>query len=150
MTTHDPALQWAADRAAMPYDRFVAGLTAETIARIHAAYFRQNGSTIPQTGVGTAPTPDAVQPFVEAEQPISLNVKAEQAETALRAAFQANMHTLPPMVSAWRYKRFLEGLHVTTKAERRLLEKIVWEEVLSATMENGNKLTHFLWWLDGQ
>ena len=150
MTTHDPALQWAAERAGLPYDRFVAGLTAETIARIHAAYFRQNGSTIPQTGVGTAPTPDAVQPFVEAEQPISLNVKAEQAETALRAAFQANMHTLPPMVSAWRYKRFLEMLDVTTKAERKLLQSIVREEIRSATEPMANKLTHFLWWLDGQ
>lgn len=37
-TIKDPALQWAADRAKMPYDRFVTGLTDTAIQRIHNAY----------------------------------------------------------------------------------------------------------------
>lgn len=171
MTTHDPALEWAAERAGLSYERFVEGLTRETKARIRAAYFRQNGSTIPVQGV--LPAVEAEEkalaeesgqasveavPAMEAEQPLSAveavqpSVESAQAdaETALRADFQANMHTLPPMVSAWKYKKFLEGLHVRSKAERKLLEKIVREEIRSATEQYGNRLTHFLWWLDGQ
>lgn len=132
----------------MPYDRFVAGLTPATIARIHAAYSRQNGSTIPLTAADLTTAVNLDPSTVEASA--SVRDTAENAEPRLRAAFQANMHTLPPMVSAWRYKRFLEGLHVTTKAERRLLEKIVREEIRSAETKTGHKLTHFLWWLEGQ
>ena len=34
----DPALEWAAERAGLPYERFVRGLTPATIHRIQAAY----------------------------------------------------------------------------------------------------------------
>ena len=38
----DPALQWAADRAGLSYDRFVEGLTSATIRRIQAAYMNED------------------------------------------------------------------------------------------------------------
>lgn len=153
MTTHDQALQWAAERADLPYDRFVAGLTPETIVRIRRAYFRRNGTTIPLPAV--LPTVESLEHAVEPVPPtpeasVSDRTTGEDLEPRLRAAFQANMHTLPPMVSAWRYKRFLEMLDVTTKAERKLLQSIVREEIRSATEPMANKLTHFLWWLEGQ
>ena len=147
MTTHDLALQWAADRAGLPYERFVKGLTPETIARIRIAYMRQNSTAIPLP---------AVSPSVESEQPapsaVAASVEASPAdpETTLCAAFQANMHTLPLMVSAWKYKRFLAALHITTKDEKKLLEKIVREEIRNVIEPTAIKLNHLLWWLEGQ
>lgn len=129
MTTHDPALLWAADRAGLPYDRFVTGLTPSTIRRIRAAYCRRNGTKI-------------LMPAVEAAQ--------ADPETTLRAAFQAQMNKLPTEMNAWKYKRFLAAFHVTTKDEKNLLEKIVIEEIRNVTEPMAIKLNLFLWWLEGQ
>lgn len=38
---HNPALQWAEDRAMLPYDRFVDGQTSATIRRIQAAHMNR-------------------------------------------------------------------------------------------------------------
>ena len=38
---YDCALQWAADRAGLPYERFVDGLTSATIRRIQAAHMNR-------------------------------------------------------------------------------------------------------------
>ena len=64
----DPALLWAADRAGRPYDRFVTGLTPETIARIRIAYMRRNGTTIPLPAV--LPTVEAKQPAPPIVEPV--------------------------------------------------------------------------------
>lgn len=146
MTTHAPALLWAADRAGLSYDRFIQGLTPTTIQRIRGAYLRANGTTIPLP---------AVLPTVEAEQPDSPASQTSEErldETTLRAAFKANMHTLPYMVSAYKYRRFLEALNVnlSSKTERKQLEKIVREEIRNVNEPTAIKLNHFLWWLEGQ
>ena len=153
MTTHDQALQWAAERTGLPYDRFVTGLTPETIVRFRRAYFRRNGTTIPLPAV--LPTVESLEHAVEPVPPTpeasaSDRTTGEDPEPRLRAALQANKHTLPLTVSAWKYKRFLEALHVTTKAEKKWLEKIVREEIRSVNEPTAIRLNHFLWWLDGQ
>ena len=134
MTTHDPALQWAADRAAMPYDRFVAGLTAETIARIRTAYLNRY---VYARDTHSVPPPEA-----DAESSVK-----EQ----IRAAFQERKHTLPREIRPEAYQDLLEQIGVTTRPERKLLSEIVKEEAGSAQLAvNRRKLNHFLWWLEGQ
>lgn len=167
MTTHDPALLWAADRAGLPYDRFVTGLTPSTIQRIRAAYCRRNGTKILMPAVKTAQpaktaplavdvtSDDSMAADMEAAQAVEqaeAAVEAAQAdpETTLRAAFQAQMNKLPTEMNAWKYKRFLAAFHVTTKDEKNLLEKIVREEIRNVTEPMAIKLNLFLWWLEGQ
>ena len=134
MTTHDPALQWAADRAAMPYDRFVAGLTPATIARIHAAYLSRY---VYAQELSTVPLPKA-----DAEG---------SAKEQIRAAFQSMKHTLPREIRPEAYQDLLEQIGVTTRPERKLLSEIVKEEAGSAQLAvNRRKLNHFLWWLEGR
>jgi len=153
MTTHDQALQWAAERAGFPYDRFVTGLTPETIVRFRRAYFRRNGTTIPLPAV--LPTVESLEHAVEPVPPtpeasVSDRTTGEDLEPRLRAALQANKHTLPLTVSAWKYKRFLEKLGVRSRTEIKLLNKIVREEIRNVPEPMAIKLNHFMWWLEGQ
>ena len=134
MTTHDPALQWAAERAGLPYDRFVAGLTPATIARIHAAYLSRY---VYAQELSTVPLPKA-----DAEG---------SAKEQIRAAFQSMKHTLPREIRPEAYQDLLEQIGVTTRPERMILEEVVKEEALKAQLSvNRRKLNHFLWWLGGQ
>ena len=134
MTTHDPALQWAAERAGLPYDRFVAGLTPATIARIHAAYLSRY---VYAQELSTVPLPKA-----DAEG---------SAKEQIRAAFQSMKHSLPREIRPEAYQDLLEQIGVTTRPERMILEEVVKEEALKAQLSvNRRKLNHFLWWLGGQ
>ena len=134
MTTQDPALQWAAERAGLPYDRFVAGLTPATIARIHAAYLSRY---VYAQELSTVPLPKA-----DAEG---------SAKEQIRAAFQSMKHTLPREIRPEAYQDLLEQIGVTTRPERMILEEVVKEEALKAQLSvNRRKLNHFLWWLGGQ
>lgn len=167
MTSYDPALLWAADRAGLPYDRFVTGLTPSTIRRIRAAYCRRNGTKILMPAVKTAQpvktaplavdvtSDDSMAADMEAAQAVEqaeAAVEAAQAdpETRIREALRAQMNKLPTEISGWKYKRFLEALNVTTKDEKNLLEKIMREEIRNVVEPMAIKLNLFLWWLEGQ
>ena len=170
MTTHDPALLWAADRAGLPYDRFVTGLTPSTIQRIRAAYYRRNGTTILLPAVKTEQTAPltvdvasddtmeaddeavqtAAQPPVVEAAPSAVETALADPETRIRETLLAQMKKLPTELNAWKYKRFLEALNVTTKDEKKLLEKIVREEIRNVVEPMAIKLNLFLWWLEGR
>ena len=137
MTTIDPALEWAADRAAMPYDRFVAGLTAETIARIRAAYLSRYVYSVPPAST----EPERLDPHTE----------KDAAQKRINAAFQAKKHTLPREIRPEEYEALLYEINVTSKAERHILAEVVKEEIGKANLAvTRAKLKHFLWWLDGR
>ena len=137
MTTHDPALQWAADRAAMPYDRFVAGLTAETIQRIRAAYLNRYVYSVPPAST----EPERLDPHTE----------KDAAQKRINAAFQAKKHTLPREIRPEEYEALLENINVCSKPERHILEEVVKDEIRNANLAvTRAKLKHFLWWLGGR
>lgn len=138
MTTHDPALQWAADRAGLPYDRFVAGLTPETIARIRAAYWNRYVYNAP-----VEENPDQLQP--------DLHTAEEAAKNRISAAFAAKKSTLPRDVRSEEYEALLTEINVNSKAERHILAEVIKEEIGKANLAvTRKKLKHFLWWLDGK
>ena len=137
MTPHDPALQWAADRAAMPYDRFVAGLTPATIARIHAAFQNSYVYSVQAETSNNSPQPDP-------------HTAEEAAHNRINAAFQAKKHTLPREIRPEQYEALLEEINVNSKAERHILAEVVKEEIENVNLAvTRAKLKHFLWWLGG-
>lgn len=163
---HDPALQWAAERAGLSYERFVEDLTRETIARIRAAYFRQNGTSILMPAVKAAhsasltveatPTEalsaddaavqiDALPPVVEAA-PSAVETAQADPETRIREALFAQMNKLPTEISGYKYRMFLATIHINlaSKVERELLEKIVREEIRNVIEPTAIKLNHLL------
>ena len=61
----------------------------------------------------------------------------------IRYAFRERMSTLPMKVSGWKYKRFLEAIHVQSKAEKKHLDEIVRDELKKAERVNTSiKLNH--------
>ena len=131
---NDPALQWAAERAGLTYNRFVRDLTPETIARIGKAHANRF--------LYDSPTPNPEQAAAEREQ---------VQRTRIRRVFHEKWHSLPREIQPLEYARFLAEIDVTTKAERAMLEAAVKEEIAEAKLlANRTKLNHFLWWLGGQ
>jgi len=129
----DPALQWAADRAGLPYERFVDGLTSTTIRRIQAAHMNRFIHTDTQTVGSVDPPPEP------------------RARVLIRDAFRKRIGTLPREIRPEVYADLLEEMGITTRPERELLSGIVKEEVQSAHLAvTRAKLNHFLWWLGGQ
>ena len=129
----DPALQWAADRAGLPYERFVDGLTSATIRRIQAAHMNRfiHADTRTEDSVDPPPEP--------------------RARVLIRVAFRERIGTLPREIRPEVYADLLEEMGITTRPERELLSGIVKEEVQSAHLAvTRAKLNHFLWWLGGQ
>lgn len=138
MTTHDPALQWAADRAGLPYDRFVTGLTPETIARIRAAFRNCYVYNAP-----VEENPDQLQPDPHTTE--------EAAKNRISVAFSSRKSTLPKDVRPEEYEAILTEINVNSKAERRILAEVIKEEIGKANLAvTRKKLKHFLWWLDGK
>ena len=126
----DQALQWAADRANMPYDRFVQGLTAAAIQRIQSAYVSRY--------VYDAP----IQSVEEQEQFLRRRIQV---------AFREKRYELPREIRPGEYQDFLDHIDVHSKQEKQLLESIVREEVREANLAvTRAKLNHFLCWLGGQ
>lgn len=133
-TIKDPALQWAADRAGLSYDRFVVGLTSATIRRIQSAYMDRfvyaNARTV---DISADPPPEI------------------RARVLIREAFRRKKIALPREVSPAAYEQMLEEMGVRSRPERELLSEIVREEMSSAQLAvTRAKLSHFLWWLGGQ
>ena len=129
----DPALQWAADRAGLPYERFVDGLTSATIRRIQAAH-------VSRFVYSDRRTEDSVDPPPE-----------PRARVLIRDAFRERIGTLPREIRPEVYADLLEEMGITTRPERELLSGIVKEEVQSAHLAvTRAKLNHFLWCLGGQ
>ena len=129
----DPALQWAADRAGLPYERFVDGLTSTTIRRIQAAHM--NRFTHADTR-----TEDSVDPPPE-----------PRARVLIRDAFRERIGTLPREIRPEVYADLLEEIGVRSRPERELLSEIIRDEISSAHLAvTRAKLNHFLWWLGGQ
>ena len=129
----DPALQWAADRAGLPYERFVDGLTSATIRRIQAAH-------VSRFVYSDRRTEDSVDPPPE-----------PRARVLIRDAFRERIGTLPREIRPEVYADLLEEIGVRSRPERELLSEIVKEEVQSAHLAvTRAKLNHFLWWLGGQ
>ena len=130
----DPALQWAADRAGLPYSRFVRGLTPSTIDRIRKAHINRF--------LTDPPAPNPEQAAAEREQ---------VQRTRIRRAFNERWTSLPREIQPLAYARFLAEIDVTTKVERAMLEAAVKEEIAEAKFQGiKQKLNHFLWWLGGQ
>ena len=135
--TYDPALQWAADNAGLPYDRFVAGLTPATITRIRTAFMNRYVYSVPP-------------PSTEPERP-DPHTEKDAARHRINAAFQAKKHTLPREIRPEEYEALLEEVNVNSKEERHILAEVVKEEIGKANLAvTRAKLKHFLWWLDGQ
>ena len=121
----DPALQWAADRAGLPYERFVDGLTSATIRRIQAAHMNHFIHA-------EARTTDSVEPPPES-----------RARVLIRDALRERIGTLPREIRPEVYADLLEEIGVRSRPERELLISSAHLEVTRA------KLNHFLWWLGG-
>jgi len=129
----DPALQWAADRAGLSYERFVDGLTSTTIRRIQAAHMNYFIHA-------EARTTDSVDPPPE-----------PRARVLIRDAFRERIGTLPREITPEVYADLLEEIGVRSRPERELLSEIVKDEISSAHLAvTRAKLNHFLWWLGGQ
>ena len=129
----DPALQWAADRAGLPYERFVDGLTSTTIRRIQAAHMNH-------FIYAEARTTDSVEPPPES-----------RARVLIRDALRERIGTLPREIRPEVYADLLEEMGITTRPERELLSEIVKDEINCAQLAaTRSKLNHFLWWLGGQ
>ena len=129
----DPALQWAADRAGLPYERFVDGLTSATIRRIQAAH-------VSRFVYSDRRTEDSVDPPPE-----------PRARVLIRDAFRERIGTLPREIRPEVYADLLEEIGVRSRPERELLSEIVKDEISSAHLAvTRAKLNHFLWWLGGQ
>ena len=129
----DPALQWAADRAGLPYERFVDGLTSTTIRRIQAAHMNRFIHTDTQT-VGSVDQPPE-----------------PRARVLTRDAFRERIATLPREIRPEVYANLLEEIGVRSRPERELLSEIIRDEISSAHLAvTRAKLNHFLWWLGGK
>ena len=129
----DPALQWAADRAGLSYERFVKGLTSATIQRIQAAHMNRFVHTDTQT-VGRVDQPPE-----------------PRARVLIRDAFRERIATLSKEIRPAAYEQLLEEMDITTHQERELLSEIVKDEINCAQLAaTRSKLNHFLWWLGGQ
>ena len=129
----DSALQWAADRAGLPYDRFVEGLTSATIRRIQAAHMNRFVHSDARTEDSADPPPEP------------------RARVLIRDAFKEKMGTLPKEIRPKVYANLLEEMGITTRPERELLSEIVKDEISSAHLAvTRAKLNHFLWWLGGE
>ena len=129
----DPALQWAADRAGLPYERFVEGLTSTTIRRIQAAHVSSFVYSDRQTEDSVDPPPEP------------------RARVLIRDAFRERIGTLPREIRPEAYANLLEEIGVRSRPERELLSEIVKVEISSAHLAvTRAKLNHFLWWLGGQ
>ena len=129
----DPALQWAADRAGLPYERFVDGLTSATIRRIQAAH-------VSRFVYSDRRTEDSVDPPPE-----------PRARVLIRDAFRERIGTLPREIRPEAYANLLEEIGVRSRPERELLSEIVRDEISCAQLAaTRSKLNHFLWWLGGQ
>ena len=129
----DPALQWAAHRAGLPYERFVDGLTSATIRRIQAAHMNRfiHADTRTEDSVDPPPEP--------------------RARVLIRDAFRERIGTLPREIRPEVYADLLEEIGVRSRPERELLSEIVKDEISSAHLAvTRAKLNHFLWWLGGQ
>ena len=135
--TYDPALLWAANKANLPYDRFVTDLTSATIARIRNAYMNRYVYSVPP-------------PSTEPEWP-DPHTEKEAAKHCIRQAFQAKKHTLPREIRPEEYETLLDDINVSSKAERHILEEVVKDEIRNANLAvTRAKLKHFLWWLGGR
>ena len=129
----DPALQWAADRAGLPYERFVDGLTSATIRRIQAAH-------VSRFVYSDRRTEDSVDPPPE-----------PRARVLIRDAFRERIGTLPREIRPEVYADLLEEIGVRSRPERELLSEIIRDEISSAHLAvTRAKLNHFLWWLGGK
>ena len=129
----DPALQWAADRAGLPYERFVDGLTSATIRRIQAAH-------VSRFVYSDRRTEDSVDPPPE-----------PRARVLIRDAFRERIGTLPREIRPEVYANLLEEIGVRSRPERELLSEIIRDEISSAHLAvTRAKLNHFLWWLGGK
>ena len=129
----DPALQWAADRAGLSYERFVDGLTSTTIRRIQAAHMNRFAHSDRRTEDSVDPPPEP------------------RARVLIRDAFRERIGTLPREIRPEAYANLLEEIGVRSRPERELLSEIVRDEISSAHLAvTRAKLKHFLWWLGGQ
>ena len=126
----NPALQWAADRAGLSYERFVDGLTSTTIRRIQAAHMNR---------------------FVYSDTRTVDSVQETHARELIHDAFRERIGTLPREIRPKVYVNLLEEMGRTTRPERELLSEIVKDEISSAQLAATRaKLNHFLWWLGGE
>ena len=107
----DPALQWAADRAGLPYERFVDGQTSATIRRIQAAHTNR---------------------FVYSDTRTVDSVQETHARELIHDAFRERIGTLPREIRLELYKELLEEIGVRSRPERELLGDIVKDEISSA------------------
>ena len=129
----DPALQWAADRAGLPYERFVDGLTSATIRRIQAAHMNRFIHADTRTEDSVEPPPES------------------RARVLIRDALRERIGTLPREIRPEVYADLLEEIGVRSRQERELLSEIVKDEISSAHLAvTRAKLNHFLWWLGGK
>ena len=129
----DPALQWAADRAGLPYERFVDGLTSATIRRIQAAHMNRFVYSDRRTEDSVDPPPEP------------------RARVLIRDAFRERIGTLPREIRPEVYADLLEEIGVRSRPERELLSEIIRDEISSAHLAvTRAKLNHFLWWLGGK
>ena len=126
----DPTLQWAADRAGLPYERFVDGLTSAIIQRIQAPHTNR---------------------FVHSYTRTVDSVQETHALELIHDAFRERIGTLPREIRPEVYKELLEEIGVRSRTERELLSDIVKDEINSAQLAATRaRLNHFLWWLGGQ
>ena len=127
---YDCALQWAADRAGLPYERFVDGLTSATIRRIQAAHTNR---------------------FVYSDTRTVDSVQETHARELIHDAFRERIGTLPREIRPKVYANLLEERGITTRTERERRSEIVKDEISSAHLAvTRAKLNHFLWWLGGE
>ena len=126
----DPTLQWAADRAGLPYEHFVDGLTSATSQRIQAPHTNR---------------------FVHSYTRTVDSVQETHARELIHDAFRERIGTLPREIRPKVYANLLEEMGITTRPERELLSEIVKDEISSAQLAATRaKLNHFLWWLGGE
>lgn len=134
---YDPALEWAAERAGLPYNRFVRGLTPATIHRIQAAYAHRF-------------VYDAASP---GQHPVTLeppNIKEERLRQRISVAFQEKKEALPQEIRPKAYVHLLDEMDVHSKQEKEILGAVVKAELANAQLAVARqKLNHFLWWLGG-
>ena len=93
----DPALQWAADRAGLSYDRFVGGLTSATIRRIQAAYINRFVHADTRTTDSADPRPES------------------RARVLIRDAFRERIAPLPKEIRPEAYEQLLEEISVRSR-----------------------------------
>ena len=127
---YDCALQWAADRAGLPYEWFVDGLTETTKQRILTAYHNR---------------------YVDDAPVRSVEDKETNIHSRIRDAFRRGKAKLPQEIRPGAYQAFLDSIDVHSKQENQILASVVREELKEANLAvNRRKLNHFLWWLGGE